>query len=138
MRDLSRAERVFQVGAGEFAALRSIDNLPTNLRPQLSSFVGREETVGVLVGAVGDARLVTLTGPGGVGKTRLALQVAAEVLPRFEHGVWVVELAPIADGAALADEVAAALDAIPQSGLSVAGSVVEFVRYKQIGGVRQL
>ena len=132
LRDLSRAERVFQVGGGEFAALRSLDNLPTNLPLQLSSFVGREETVGALTAAVGDARLVTLTGPGGVGKTRLALQVAAEVLPRFEHGVWVVELAPIADGAALADGVAAALGALPQPGLSVAGSVVEFVRYKQL------
>ncbi len=132
LRDLSRAERVWQVGGGDFAALRSLNNLPTNLRPQLSSFVGREEAAVALTEAVGAARLVTLTGPGGVGKTRLALQVAAEVLARFENGAWLIELAPITDGAALAEAVAAALGAVPQPGLSFAASVVEFVRYKQM------
>jgi hypothetical protein len=83
LRDLSRAERVFQVGGGECAALRSLDSLPTNLWAQLSSFVGRGAELVEVAAASRESRLVTLTGVGGVGKTRLALQVAAEVLPQF-------------------------------------------------------
>ena len=75
LRDLDRPMHVFQVGEGSFPALRSLDRLPGNLPEQVTSFVGRQAEVAELVGVVGAHRLVTLTGAGGVGKTRLAVQV---------------------------------------------------------------
>jgi class 3 adenylate cyclase len=86
LRDLSEPVRLFQVGAGVFAPLRSLETFPGNLPLQLSSFVGREQELARVAKALEVSRLVTLTGVGGVGKTRLALQTAAEVLPRFPEG----------------------------------------------------
>ena len=111
LRDLSRAERVFQVcapGLGSaFPALTSVDAFPGNLPLQVSSFIGREREIDRAVAALGDARVVTLTGVGGVGKTRLALQVAAEVLPRFREGAWLIELAAVRDPDGVVDAFAA-------------------------------
>jgi hypothetical protein len=84
---------VFQVGAEPFSALRSMDALPGNLPAQLSSFVGRDIDVAGVLKMVGEERLVTLTGPGGVDKTRLALQAAVELAVTFPDGAWLVELA---------------------------------------------
>ena len=123
LRDLDRPLHVFQVGGGSFAALASLDDVPGNLPEQPSSFVGRQAEVAELTALVGAHRLVTLTGAGGVGKTRLAVQVAAELAGRFGDGVWLVELAPVGDPAAVADAVAAALAVTPQAGSSVADSV---------------
>jgi predicted ATPase/class 3 adenylate cyclase len=123
LRDLDRPMHVFQVGAGSFPALASLDRLPGNLPGQVTSFVGRQAEVAELVGLVGQHRLVTLTGAGGVGKTRLAVQVGAELADAFSDGVWLVELAPVGDPAAVADAVATALVVTARAGLSVADSV---------------
>ncbi len=123
LRDLDRPMHVFQVGGGSFAALASLDDVPGNLPEQPSSFVGRQAEVAELVGVVGARRLVTLTGAGGVGKTRLALQVGAELAGAFGEGVWLVELAPVGDPAAVADAVATALGVTPRAGSGVADSV---------------
>jgi predicted ATPase len=88
--------------------------------------------VAELVGLVGAHRLVTLTGAGGVGKTRLALQVAAELASTFGDGVWLVELAPMGDPAAVADAVATALGVTPQAGSSVADSVAVALSGRQM------
>ena len=94
LRDLSGAQRIFQVRAEglreQFQPLRTVDTVPGNLRVQATSFIGREGEVAELVEAVRTNRLVTLTGVGGVGKTRLALQVAAELVPDFPEGVFIV------------------------------------------------
>ena len=104
LKDLGRAERVFQVTgpglAGGFGPLRSLDDpaLRHNLPSQATSFVGRAGELAELRSLVsGGSRLVTITGPGGIGKSRLALQVAAEALDGAGDGVWLVELAPVAD-----------------------------------------
>ena len=131
LRDLSRAERVWQVGGGEFAALRSLTAASTNLALQLSSFVGREAELGELAAAVRDARLVTLTGVGGVGKTRLALQVAGEVSPRFADGVWVAELAAASNGDDMAQVVALALGVVQRQQMTLAESIVDFLRTRE-------
>ena len=89
---------------------------PGNLPVQLTSFVGRDDDIEGLAKALTEARLVTLTGVGGVGKTRLALQVAAEVLPRFSDGVWLCELAATNDAELLAQVVVAALAVQPARG----------------------
>ena len=101
LRDLSRAERVFQIcGAdleSEFPPVLSIDALRTNLPAQRTSFVGRAVELATIRRHVSNNRLVTLTGVGGSGKTRLALQVGAELLDDFPDGAFFVDLAPISD-----------------------------------------
>jgi predicted ATPase len=127
LRDLPTAVGVFQVRATglrtEFPALRALDAGPGNLRPATTSFIGRESEVAELQAAVKAHRLVTLTGVGGVGKTRLALEVAARLADEFPDGVWVFELAAVTDPAAVPDAVAAVLGIIQQPGKSVSESV---------------
>ena len=129
LRDLSGVHRIFQVRAEglrvEFPPLRTLDAVPGNLVVQTSSFVGRTHAVKELVARARTSRLVTLTGVGGVGKTRLAIQVAAELIPEFPDGVWLVELAPVGDPAAVPDAVATVLGVTPQAGRSVADSIAE-------------
>src|SRR5207247_1686624 len=103
LKDLQRSEHIYQLVIADlpwdFPPLRSLDARPNNLPSQPTPFIGREkdlEAVGLLLKRE-DARLVTLTGPGGIGKTRLALQVAAQLLDDFEDGEWFVELAAITD-----------------------------------------
>jgi predicted ATPase/tetratricopeptide (TPR) repeat protein len=127
LRDLSGVHRLFQVRAEglrrEFPALRTLDVTPGNLPVQGSSFVGRTAEVAELVGAVRTHRLVTLTGVGGVGKTRLAVQVAGELVPEFSDGVWLVELASVGDPGAVPDAVATALGVMQQPGMTVTDSI---------------
>jgi predicted ATPase/class 3 adenylate cyclase len=136
LRDLSRPEHVFQVRAAglteDFPPLRSLDAFPGNLPLQVSSFIGREREVARVSGALGEARVVTLTGVGGVGKTRLALQVAAEVLPRFREGAWLCELAAVRDPAGVVGAMAAVFGVTARAGLSLEESLVEFLRTKQL------
>jgi predicted ATPase len=132
LRDLDRPLHVFQVGAGSFPALGSLESLPGNLPEQATSFVGRHREVAELVDVVGVHRLVTLTGPGGVGKTRLAVQVAAKLAGAFDDGVWLAELAPVGDPAAVADAVATALGVTPRAGSSVADSVAVALSGRQM------
>ena len=131
LRDLSRAERVFQVRAGglmeEFPALRSVEAFPGNLPVQFTSFVGRGEDVAAVSKALWSARLVTLTGVGGVGKTRLALQVAAELLPRFGDGVWLCELGATNDADLLGQVLVATLGVQPRPGRSLVESVCHYL-----------
>ena len=127
LRDLAAPIGVFQVRAAglntEFPALRALDASPGNLRAATTSFIGRESEVAELQGAVKAHRLVTLTGVGGVGKTRLALEVAARLADEFPDGVWFFELAAVTDPAAVSDAVAAVLGITQQPGKTVSGSV---------------
>ena len=135
LRDLSRAERVFQVAhpelEQEFPALRSLEAYPGNLPVQLTSFVGRDEELVMLADALDESRLVTLSGVGGVGKTRLALQVAAEVLHRFDDGVWLCELGATNDPEFLGQVLVAALGVQPRPGRSLVESVCDYLAGKQ-------
>ena len=127
LRDVSVPVGVFQVRApglrAEFPSLRALDTSPGNLRPAASSFIGRESELDEVQAAVNAHRLVTLTGVGGVGKTRLALEVAASLADEFPDGVWLFELAAVADPAAVPDAVAAVLGITQQPGKSVSESV---------------
>ena len=113
LRDLSTPVGVFQVRAPglrtDFPPLRALDTSPGNLRPATTSLIGREAEVADIEAAVKTHRLVTLTGVGGVGKTRLAVEVAAQLADVFPDGVWLFELAAVADPAAVPDAVAAVL-----------------------------
>ena len=127
LRDLPTPVGVFQVRAAglpeDFAPLRALDASPGNLRPATTSFIGRESEVAELQGAVKARRLVTLTGVGGVGKTRLAVEVATRLADEYPDGVWLFELATVTDPAAVPDAVAAVLGITQQPGKSVSESV---------------
>jgi predicted ATPase len=127
LRDLPTPIGVFQVQADglrtEFPPLRALDVSPGNLRPAPTSFIGRESEAGELHAAMKAHRLVTLTGVGGVGKTRLALEVAARLADEFPDGAWFFELAAVTDPAAVPDAVAAVLGITQQPGKTVTESV---------------
>jgi predicted ATPase len=127
LRDVPTPVGVFQVRAPglrtEFPSLRALDTSPGNLRPAISSFIGRESEVGEVQAAVQTHRLVTLTGVGGVGKTRLSLEVAGRLADEFPDGVWFFELAAVTDPAAVPDAVAAVLGITQQPGKNVSESV---------------
>jgi len=132
LRDLDRAVRVFQVGRGAFPPLRSMEAFPGNLRTQASSFVGRDEELAEATEVLAASRLVTLTGVGGVGKTRLALQLAAEQLARFPDGVWFCDLASVLDGQAVSGAVAATLGLQPAPGEDPGQSVARFAAGRRV------
>ena len=115
----------------DFPPLRALDVSPGNLRPAPTSFIGRESEAGEVHAAVKAHRLVTLTGVGGVGKTRLALEVAARLVDEFPDGVWLFELAAVTDPAAVPDAVAAVLGITQQPGKTVTESVASALEGKR-------
>ena len=131
LKDLGRPERLFQLHAAglqaEFPPLRSLSNpaLLNNLPAQLASFVGRGRELAEVRGLVESSRLVTLTGAGGSGKTRLGLQAAAGLLDGSGDGVWLAELAPVSDQDGVPEAVAAALRIPPQPGRDVLDTLAD-------------
>ena len=127
LRDIAKPVEMFQVLAvglrSEFPPLKTLDATPGNLRPQTTSFIGREAELAEVKEALKAHRLVTLTGVGGVGKTRLATELAARLADEFPDGVWFFELAAVTDPAAVPDAVAAVLGITQQPGKSVSESV---------------
>ncbi len=114
LKDLVRPERVFQVIVPDlptdFPPLKSLGAFPHNLPVQLTSFIGREHDMAETRHLLPATHLLTLTGPGGTGKTRLSLQVAADLLDAFSDGAWLVELAPLSDPTLLPQTVASVWD----------------------------
>jgi predicted ATPase len=127
LRDIARPVELFQVRAeglrGDFPPLKTLDPSSGNLRMPATGFFGRAIELDELQTALKAHRLVTLTGPGGVGKTRLAVEVAARVAHDFPDGVFVVELAAVTDPSAVPDAVAAVLGITQQAGMTVSESV---------------
>jgi predicted ATPase/class 3 adenylate cyclase len=136
LKDLIRPEHIYQASApgllSDFPALKSLDIFPHNLPLQLTSFVGRErEILQVKRLLLGD-RFVTLTGPGGTGKTRLALHIAAEVLELFPDGVWLVEFAALSDPILVPQTVAAVLGIRESSGRPIMTLLTDYLRSKEL------
>ena len=133
---LSRPERVWQLSTGRgtkvFPPLRSLDALPGNLPRQVTSFVGRNAELDSLIEIVRTRTLVTLTGVGGVGKTRLALETAAAMVGEFDDGAWLCELAPVTDPAAVWDRLAAALSVMPSPGRGAGDVVLDYLAGKHL------
>ena len=138
LKDLSRPERIFQLDCPPlpttFPALRTLESRPHNLPPQLTAFVGREALLASIAPRLREAstRLLTLVGPGGTGKTRLALQLAADALETFSDGAFFVGLEPVREPGNVAAAIATAL------GLSASGPrplrdvVADYVRAKHL------
>ncbi len=116
----------------DFPPLQSLRETPNNLPVQLTTFIGREKEVEQIKKRLEKNRLVTLTGSGGIGKTRLSIQVASELLDDYPNGVWLVELAPITDPALVTRTVCAALDVTPQGNTSALNVLTEYLKSKKI------
>ncbi len=136
LKDLQQPEQVFQLTHPalpvDFPALRSLESLPHNLPVQLTSFIGREKEMAEVKRHLADARLLTLTGSGGAGKTRLALQVAADVLDSYPDGTWLIELASVTDGALVPQAVASALGVTETQGSSVTATLLTWIAGKRL------
>jgi predicted ATPase/class 3 adenylate cyclase len=116
----------------EFPAIRSLDARPTNLPLQRTSFIGREREVAEVTTLLAESRLVTLTGPGGTGKTRLALKVAADHLDRFSDGVFFVDLSPIVDAALVPSAIAHALIVREEPGRELLETLADHARDRNL------
>ncbi len=138
LKDLGRPEQVFQLChpalPADFPPIRSLDNvrLPNNLPQQATSFIGRGKQVAEIKDALGKTRLLTLTGAGGNGKTRLALQVAADLLDGTGDGVWLVELAALPDPALVPQAVAAVLGIKEQAGQTAERTLADALKEKRL------
>jgi predicted ATPase/class 3 adenylate cyclase len=134
LKDLPRAERIFQLIAADlpadFPPLRTPGASPNNLPAPLTSFIGRAQELAELSHLLSAGRLLTLTGPGGTGKTRLALRLASDELEAFPDGAWFVELAALGDPTLLTHTVAAALSVQDAQGRSTHDVLVDFLRAK--------
>jgi predicted ATPase/class 3 adenylate cyclase len=136
LRDLAQFELIYQLThadlPADFPPIRTAAERPGNLPLQVSSFIGREPELEQTVAELGQARVVTLTGPGGVGKTRLALQAAGQVSPRFDDGGWLCELAQVRDPAGVDDAVGSVFSLAARAGQSTREVLVESLRSKQL------
>lgn len=120
LKDLMRPEHLYQLNLAGlpavFPPLKTLDLYSNNLPVQLTSFIGRETEIAEVKQELVLHRLVTLTGSGGTGKTRLSLQVAADMLEKFDHGVWFVELAPLTDPDLISKAILSAIGIREQPG----------------------
>ena len=136
LKDFERVEHIFQVVAqdlpADFPPLKSLDVSPNNLPVQLNSFIGRSREIGEVKQLLSNERLLTLTGPGGSGKTRLALQVAAEMIEHFHDGVFFVALAPITDPGLVASTIAHPLGITETAGRSMVESLKDYLQSKSL------
>jgi predicted ATPase/class 3 adenylate cyclase/Tfp pilus assembly protein PilF len=137
LRGICRPERLYQVSYPgmpvSFPSLKTLDVIPNNLPVQLTSFVGRRDELTELEKLLveGDIRLITLTGPGGTGKTRLSLQLGAELLDHFPDGVWFVDLSVLREVASLDAEIVKALNFPFRPGASAKQVLIDYLRYKR-------
>jgi predicted ATPase/class 3 adenylate cyclase len=134
LKDLIRPEQIFQVVTpdlpAEFAPLKTLDVHPHNLPVQLTSFIGREQEMEAIKKLLSGTHLLTLTGAGGAGKTRLSLQVAADLIDEFPDGVWFVELAPLTDPGLIPQTVASLLGLREEAGHPVMTVLSDYLRAK--------
>ena len=135
LRDLSRPETIFQVAAdglpADFAPLASLDVNPNNLPSQFSSFVGRQREAGDVQSALLQQRLVTISGPGGIGKTRLALHVAGAAITEFPDGAWLVELSAISDPSLVPQAIARTLGVREVHGEPIVQTLLHYLSGRQ-------
>ena len=136
LKDLARPEHIFQIVtpelASDFPPLKTLNTMPNNLPVQLTSFIGREKDIAAITGLFSTTRMLSITGPGGSGKTRLALQLAAEMVDVFGDGVWFVELASLSDPDLVPQTVASALGVREQPGKSLLATLVDYLRNKHL------
>jgi predicted ATPase/class 3 adenylate cyclase len=136
LKDLSRPERIHQLVieglTSEFPPLKTLDATPNNLPTQLSSFLGREHELGEVEALLAKTRLLTLTGPGGTGKTRLSLQVGARLAERFPDGIFFVPLSLLRDPALVPGTIAQELGLADRGGLTPMAALIDHLRQRRM------
>ena len=136
LKDLTRAEHLFQIIIPDlpaaFPPLKTLDIISNNLPIQLTTFIGREREIEGVKRLLTKARLLTLMGTGGAGKTRLSIQVAADLIDQFQKGVWLVELAPLADPALVVQAVATTFQVREAAGRSLLDLLVDYLQPKSL------
>jgi predicted ATPase/class 3 adenylate cyclase len=138
LKDLTQPQHLFQLEIrgleNEFPALKTLENRPTNLPTQPTALIGREQELGQAADLLrrDDVRMLTFTGPGGTGKTRLALQLAAELLEEFSDGVFFINLAAITDPALVVSTIAQTLAVRESRGLTLEETLVEYLRDRRM------
>lgn len=136
LKDFEQSEQIFQVVThdlpAEFPLLKSQNFSPSNLPAQLTSFVGRRREINEIRELLSTNRLLTLTGPGGSGKTRLALQVAAEMSEQFHDGIFLVALAPITDPGLVLSIIVQSLGIPETPGRSIKETLVDYIQNKSL------
>ncbi len=136
LRDLTRPLQVFQLGHAdlkvEFPPLRSLDAHPNNLPHRITEFIGRRQELEEVQSLLGEHRLVTAAGPGGIGKTSLALQAAARILDDYPDGVWLIELAPLTDHIQIPGTVAGVLGVENTVGIDLTEAVGRHLGDKRV------
>lgn len=136
LKDLPAPEHLYQVAAPElgreFPPLRSMESRPNNLPRQLTTFVGREPEIAEAKRTLAAAPLLTLTGPGGVGKTRLAIEIAGELLDEFDEGIWFIDLSVLTDPDFVVPAIASAIGVMPAPGQPILETVIEHLRGRRV------
>jgi predicted ATPase/class 3 adenylate cyclase len=138
LKDLTRPQRIFQLvaeGMGrDFPPLSTLAGRPTNLPPQATPLIGRERELAEVAAVLGrtDVRVLTLTGPGGAGKTRIALHAAAELLDEFRHGAFFVDLAVVRDPALVVPTIAQTLSVKEGAGRSLPEALGDFLGAREL------
>jgi predicted ATPase/class 3 adenylate cyclase len=136
LRDLGNPEHVFQVThpqlRSDFPPLRALESTPNNLPQQVTSFIGRERELEEVAELLRKTRLLTLAGAGGLGKTRLSLQLAADLMDDYPDGVWFVELAPLTDAGRVPQAVASVLGVKEDAGKPVIEAVLKHIRDRKL------
>ncbi|MEO8446884.1 MAG: adenylate/guanylate cyclase domain-containing protein [bacterium] len=136
LKDLKEPVRLFQLTSDELASdfppLRTLDARPNNLPFLLTNFIGREKEMKEIRILLQSSRLITLLGPGGTGKTRLSIQVGADMIDEFDHGVWIIELASINDSTLIHNSIASALNIREEAGKKLAEIITDFLKEKKI------
>ena len=135
LKELLPPEHLYQLNVSglpsTFPLLKTLDSFPNNLPPQLTTFIGRENEIAEVKHELAAHRLVTLTGSGGTGKTRLSLEVAMDLLDQFDHGVWFVELAPLADPELIPQTILSTIGINEQPGKTPLEILKEYLREKK-------
>lgn len=135
LKDLSQPDRLYQLAVaglpGEFAPLRTLSEVPNNLPVQLTSFIGRRRELADARALLDRTKLLTLVGPGGTGKSRLSLELAARAMYEFPDGVWFVRLAAVTDPSLVASQIAQALGLVVPAARTPLQHVVDHLRDKQ-------
>ena len=136
LKDMSQPDRLYQLVIeglpSDFPALRTLERAPNNLPVQLTSFIGRRRELAEARALLVRSRLLTLVGPGGTGKSRLSLQLSADVMDEFPDGVWFVRLASVTEPALVASAIARALDLVVPPQRTPLDHVVDHLRRKTV------
>ncbi|HLO34092.1 MAG TPA: adenylate/guanylate cyclase domain-containing protein [Anaerolineales bacterium] len=136
LKDVKHTLHLYQVAGADlptgFPPLKSLESFPHNLPIQLTSFVGREREITEAKQLLSNAHLLTLIGPGGTGKTRLALRVAGDLLSSFKDGVWLAELAPLADPSLISQAIAGVFELRELPNIPMVNIITDYLRAKEL------